>query len=189
MGLVTSQFRQGVPERCRRRRRRGSGLKRSVAPRKAMGSADAASTATGAESSRGGDRRHVDRSRRLTLRRRENLGTRLPTHRPLFWWAAERGLASEEHELEEVRSDPTAHFISGCDTKLLDQDLTARGNSFAAQEYGAYLDEAGAYAKSLGVGDNEIAEGDATTKHFFTWLEARLAYLFPSEDRAERGSR
>ena len=46
-------------------------------------------------------------------------------HIGLFlWWAAERGLASEEHELEEVRSDPTAHFISACDTKLLDQART-----------------------------------------------------------------
>ncbi len=96
-------------------------------------------------------------------------------HMGLFlWWAAERGLASETHELESIRLDPTEHFISECDAKLWEEDLNERGNTFALKEYGAYLDEVGAYAKGLGVGDYEIPDGEATTKHFFAWLDARL---------------
>lgn len=91
-----------------------------------------------------------------------------------MWWAAERGLASETHELESIRLDPTEHFISECDAKLWEEDLNERGNTFALKEYGAYLDEVGAYAKGLGVGDYEIPDGEATTKHFFAWLDARL---------------
>ena len=99
-------------------------------------------------------------------------------HIGLFlWWAAERGLASEDHELSAVRANPTQHFIDACDTKLWDEDLTAVGNAFAQGEYGAYLNEVGAYAKVLSVGDYEIPEGLATTKHFFDWLDGRLATL------------
>lgn len=96
-----------------------------------------------------------------------------------LWWAAERGLASETHDVSEIRLDPTEHFISACDCKLWEEDLTERGNAFAQQEYGGYLDEVGAYAKVLGVGDYEIAQSEATTKHFFAWLDGRLA-AFPS---------
>lgn len=96
-------------------------------------------------------------------------------HMGLFlWWAAERGLASENHPAQEVRLNPTQHFLDHCDAKLWEEDLNERGNAFAAQEYGGYLDEVGAYAKVTGVGDYEIAEGEATTKHFFSWLDARL---------------
>ena len=97
-------------------------------------------------------------------------------HMILFlWWAVERGLASEDHEAEAVRADPTQHFIDQCDTKLSDEDLTDDGNAFAEAAYESYADEVGAYAKALSVGVYEIPEGDATTKHFFTWLDARLA--------------
>lgn len=103
---------------------------------------------------------------------------RASRHIGLFlWWAAERGLASDDHELTEVRANPTQYFIDACDTKLWDQDLTAEGNAFAQSDYGAYLDEVGAYAKVLGVGDYEVPEGAATTKHFFDWLDGRLAIV------------
>lgn len=96
-------------------------------------------------------------------------------HMGLFlWWAAERGLAAETHELESIRLDPTEHFICACDAKLWEEDLNERGNAFALQAYGAYLDEVGAYARVLGVGDYEIPENEATAKHFFGWLDGRL---------------
>lgn len=95
-------------------------------------------------------------------------------HIGLFlWWAAERGLASEDHEPGALRTNATKYFIEQCDTKLWDEDLTDEGNAFAESEYDAYLEEVSAYARSLGVGDYEIAECEATTKHFFGWLDAR----------------
>jgi hypothetical protein len=77
-----------------------------------------------------------------------------------LWWAAERGLASADHEVSAVRTNPTKHFIQQCDTKLWDEDLSDVGNAFAASEYDAYLAEVSAYAGVLGLGDYEIPEGD-----------------------------
>lgn len=95
-------------------------------------------------------------------------------HVGLFlWWAAERGLASERHDPDEVRRAPTEYF-GACDGKLLERDLTEQGNTFASRWYRAYLNETSAYARTLGVGDYEIPEGEATTKHFFAWLDGRL---------------
>ncbi len=97
-------------------------------------------------------------------------------HISLFlWWAAERGLASERHDPEEVRRAPTDHFDSFCDGGLREEDLTERGNMFASREYKAYLNEVSAYARTLGVGSYEIPESEATTTHFFAWLDGRLA--------------
>ena len=90
-------------------------------------------------------------------------------HIGLFlWWAAERGLASEEHDVSAVRANPTKHFIERCDTKLWGEDLTDAGNAFAETEYSAYLDAVGAYTAALGLGAYEIPEGEVTTEHFFT---------------------
>lgn len=95
-------------------------------------------------------------------------------HMALFlWWAAERGLASEDHGVESLRKDATKHFIEQCDTKLWEEDLTDEGNAFAEKEYDAYLGEVHAYASKLGVGDYEIPEGEATKSHFFAWLDVR----------------
>ncbi len=97
-------------------------------------------------------------------------------HIGLFlWWAAERGLASEDHELASLRANATQHVIDHCDTKLWDEDLTDEGNAFATSEYDAYLGEVSAYARTLGVGDYEVPEGEVTKKHFFEWLDGRLA--------------
>jgi hypothetical protein len=97
-------------------------------------------------------------------------------HIGLFlWWAAERGLASEEHDAKAAAANPTKYFINSCDTKLWNEDLTDDGNAFAEAEYDAYLTEQGAYARALGVGDCEIPESAATSKHFFAWLDLRLA--------------
>lgn len=104
-------------------------------------------------------------------------------HIGLFlWWAAERGLASEHHDPKKIRENPTEHFISQCDTKLYDEDMTEDGRAFAASEYGNYLGEVSAYARTLSVTDYEIPENDVTTKHFFDWLDARLAVI-----HAQRG--
>ena len=95
-------------------------------------------------------------------------------HMALFlWWAAERGLASDEHDVASLRENATKHFIEQCDTKLWDEDLNDEGNAFASREYEAYLSEVHSYASSLGVGDYEIPEGEATKKHFFAWLDGR----------------
>jgi hypothetical protein len=97
-------------------------------------------------------------------------------HMALFlWWAAERGLASEDHDPADIRTAPTKHFIDQCDTKLWNDDLSPLGNAFAASAYEAYLAEVSAYARALGVGDYDIPEASATTDHFFAWLDARLA--------------
>ena len=97
-------------------------------------------------------------------------------HIGLFlWWAAERGLASEDHDAAEAAKQPTQYFISQCDTKLWDEDFGDEGNAFVEAAYGDYCGEVSAYAKSLGLGDYEIPESAATTKHFFDWLDARLA--------------
>ena len=65
-------------------------------------------------------------------------------------------------------------FISHCDTKLWDADLTEEGRTFAADEYSAYLEAVSARARELGVGDYDIPENDDTKKWFFDWLDARL---------------
>jgi len=97
-------------------------------------------------------------------------------HIGLFlWWAADRGLASEDHHAEEIAPNPTQYFIGQCDTKLWDEDLTDDGNAFATAAYDEYLGEVGVYAEGLGVGNYEVPEGEATRKHFFDWLDARLA--------------
>jgi hypothetical protein len=75
-----------------------------------------------------------------------------------------RGDPSESHQT----------LIAQCDTKLWDEDLTDDGNPFAANDYELCLGEVSAYARVLGVGDYEIPEGAATTKHFFARLDARL---------------
>jgi len=97
-------------------------------------------------------------------------------HIGLFlWWAAARGLASDEVDAKAIAKAPTKYFISHCDTKLWDEDFTTEGRAFAAAEYDAYLHAVAAYARALGVGDYEIRESKRTTKHFFDALDKRLA--------------
>jgi hypothetical protein len=97
-------------------------------------------------------------------------------HIGLFlWWAAERGLASDEVDAKACAKAPTKYFITHCDTKLWDDDFTSEGHAFARAEYDAYLHAVAAYARTLGVGDYEIRESKATTKHFFDVLDKRLA--------------
>lgn len=97
-------------------------------------------------------------------------------HMGLFlWWAAERGLAAEDHDVQRVRENATEYFISQCDTKLWDEDLTGEGNAFAKARYNACLGEVSAYAASLGVGAYEVPESQTTTDHIFDWLDASLA--------------
>ncbi|HEY5934658.1 MAG TPA: hypothetical protein VIU61_08485 [Kofleriaceae bacterium] len=97
-------------------------------------------------------------------------------HIGLFlWWAAERGLASDEVDAKACAKAPTKYFITHCDTKLWDDDLTTEGQAFAKAEYDAYLHAVAAYARTLGVGDYEIRESKATAKHFFDVLDKRLA--------------
>ena len=89
-------------------------------------------------------------------------------------WAMARGLASEDHEGEDSAS-ATAYFIGACDTKLTDEDFTREGSAFVEVAYEEYLGEVSAYAGVLGVGDYELVENEATTTHFYAWLDARLA--------------
>lgn len=97
-------------------------------------------------------------------------------HIGLFlWWAAERGLASDEVDAKACAKAPTKYFITNCDTKLWDDDLTTEGQAFAKAEYDAYLHAVAAYARTLGVGDYEIRESKTTAKHFFDVLDKRLA--------------
>ncbi|MBX3252315.1 MAG: hypothetical protein KF901_34395 [Myxococcales bacterium] len=96
-------------------------------------------------------------------------------HIGLFlWWAAGRGLASEEHDPSALAEDPTQYVISECDTKLWNEDLSDEGNAFAEAAYDAYLGEVSAYAKSLRVGDYDIPANAATKAHFSLWLDRRL---------------
>jgi hypothetical protein len=96
-------------------------------------------------------------------------------HIGLFlWWAANRGLASEEHGPDAMAENPTEYFIANCDTKLWRDDFNDEGNAFAEAEYDAYLGAVSAYARSIGVGDYEIPTDRATTDHFFAWLDRRL---------------
>ncbi len=90
-------------------------------------------------------------------------------------WAAERGLASEDHDPKEMAADPTAYFILQCDTKLWDEDFNEQGNAFAEASYEAYLDEMSAYAYTLGVDEYDIPANETTRRHFFDWLDRRLA--------------
>jgi len=96
-------------------------------------------------------------------------------HIALFlWWAAERGLASEDHDPKVMAKGPTEHFIGMCDTKLWDDDFNEEGSAFATAEYEGYLKAVSAYAKSLGIGDYDIEENEATKQHFFELLDRRL---------------
>jgi hypothetical protein len=96
-------------------------------------------------------------------------------HIALFlWWAAERGLASDDHDPKVMAKGPTEHFIGMCDTKLWDDDFNEEGSAFATAEYEGYLKSVSAYAKSLGIGDYDIAENEATKQHFFELLDRRL---------------
>lgn len=102
-------------------------------------------------------------------------------HIGLFlWWASERGLASEDHHPAVLRCGATEHIILQCDTKLWVDDLNDAGNDFAADAYDSYLGEVTEYAGRLGVGDYDIPEADATTTHFFVWLDSRLAVFTSS---------
>ncbi|MEO6951819.1 MAG: hypothetical protein ABI321_08390 [Polyangia bacterium] len=95
-------------------------------------------------------------------------------HMGLFLaWAMERGFASDDHEGEDA-SSPTEYFIGACDTKLTNEDLNDEGNAFVEAAYEDYLGEVNAYASSLGVGDYDIVEDEATKTHFYAWLDARL---------------
>jgi hypothetical protein len=97
-------------------------------------------------------------------------------HIGLFlWWAAERGLTSDEHDAEAMRAAPTTYFIGQCDTKLWDQDLNDEGNAFATAAYDDYLAEVSAYAQTLSIGVYDIPEGETTARHFFERLDERLA--------------
>jgi hypothetical protein len=93
----------------------------------------------------------------------------------LLWWAAERGLASDDHDAKKARKAPTRYFIQQCDTKLFGDDLSDDGAAFIAATYDAYLAEVVAYAKRQKVSMYEIKENAATAKHFFDWLDAALA--------------
>jgi hypothetical protein len=96
-------------------------------------------------------------------------------HIALFlWWAAERGLASDDHDPKLMAKEPTQHFIGMCDTKLWDDDFNEEGSAFATAEYEGYLKAVSAYAKSLGIGDYDIAENETTKQHFFELLDRRL---------------
>ena len=81
----------------------------------------------------------------------------------LLWWAAERGLASQDHDSKAAAADPTAYFISQCDTKLWDDDFSDEGKAFAQTQYDDYLAEVSAYARSLGVADYDIPEDEVLT--------------------------
>jgi hypothetical protein len=80
-------------------------------------------------------------------------------HIGLFlWWAAERRLASEDHDAKKAGQDPTLTFISQCDTKRWNEHLTKEGNAFAEARYDAYLAEVEAYTESLGIHAYEIPD-------------------------------
>jgi hypothetical protein len=90
-------------------------------------------------------------------------------------WAAQRGFASNEHDAKAAAKAPTAYFIGQCDTKLWDEDFNADGLKLTQDVYSAYCDEVSRYARQLGVGDYEIPDTAKTAKHFFGWLDERLA--------------
>lgn len=98
-------------------------------------------------------------------------------HIALFlWWAAERGLASEDHEdLKAIAKAPTKYFIGACDTKLWEDDFSAEGIAFANYAYTPYLGEVERYAKKLKISDYAIPENTKTKDHFFKFLDAQLA--------------
>jgi predicted DNA-binding WGR domain protein len=93
----------------------------------------------------------------------------------LLWWAAERGLASDEHVAKNARKAPTRYFIEQCDTKLFSDDLSDEGGRFVVDTHEAYLAECEAYAAKRKIGLYDIPENAATAKHFFEWLDRRLA--------------
>jgi hypothetical protein len=108
----------------------------------------------------------------------EDAGTweRACRHIALFlWWAAERGLAAPSIEAKAMAKGPTQYFIKQCDTKLWADDLGKEGNRFVVTEYDAYLKEVHARAAALGIDDYDLPEDRETAKHFFAWLDARLA--------------
>jgi hypothetical protein len=108
----------------------------------------------------------------------EDAGTweRACRHIALFlFWAAERGLAAPSIEAKAMAKGPTQYFIKQCDTKLWADDLGKEGNRFVVTEYDAYLKEVHARAAALGIDDYDLPEDRETAKHFFAWLDARLA--------------
>lgn len=101
-------------------------------------------------------------------------------------WAAQRGLASPEIRAREIAKGPTAYFIKQCDTKLSTEDLTAEGNRFVRAAYTPYLKAVHAYAAHHELDDYEIPESKPTERHFFAWLDARLAAW--RQGRAKKGA-
>ncbi len=90
-------------------------------------------------------------------------------------WGAVRGLTSSRHDPAAIARATTAYVLSRCDGKLLDRDFADEGRAFAQAEYGAYLAEVHAYAGKLGISDYDIADDEVTARHFFAWLDGRLA--------------
>ena len=90
-------------------------------------------------------------------------------------WAAERGLASDDHDAKDVAKSPTQHFIAMCDTKLWEDDFNEAGLAFTNAWYTSYLSEVSKYAKQRGVTDYEIPENAVTKQHFYAFLDDKLA--------------
>ena len=108
----------------------------------------------------------------------EDAGTweRACRHIALFlWWAAERGLAGPDIDAKAMKKGATRYFIKECDTKLWNDDLNEEGNRFVRTNYNPYLEAVHAYAASHDLDDYDIPENAATAKHFFAWLDDRLA--------------
>jgi hypothetical protein len=91
-----------------------------------------------------------------------------------LWWAAERGLASEEISAKAAAQDPTNYFIRHCDAKLWDEDMNDEGVAFADACYRDYLKAVSAYAKQREVGDYEIPDDEQSRAWLFEWLDRRL---------------
>jgi hypothetical protein len=92
-----------------------------------------------------------------------------------LWWAVDRGLGSDRHDAKKIAKSPTEYFISECDTKLWDEDFTAKGDAFTTAEYDKYLGKVSAYARTLGVGDYDVRQNATTKQYFFDLLDRRLA--------------
>lgn len=97
-------------------------------------------------------------------------------HIALFlWWSAERGLADAGIDAKKLARSPVRYFTEECDGKLRPEDLDDEGRAFAEASYRAYTKEVEAHAKRLRVGGFDLPANKATAKHFFAWLDARLA--------------
>lgn len=92
-----------------------------------------------------------------------------------LWWGAERGLADAGIDAKKLAKSPVRYFTAACDGKLRPEDLNDEGRAFADATYRAYTLEVEAYAKRLGVDGFGVPASKATAKHFFAWLDARLA--------------